>query len=307
MFIFDRNRLERNNSESQVPHGGILSDFPLILLCVNQDPIQRHRHEYIEVVYVLSGLAEHVRGAAEGEEIRMVIRPGDLFAVLPGEYHAYEKIRELKLYNLLFSPELIGIRIHELSGLGGLKALWGEMHGKIQLPLHVRPEFERICEAIRRELSLQPPCYRLNAEALLAELLVLIGRQEPSREADSPKHDAISRSILYMEQHLSDPMDLTTIAAQAGMHLSQFCKIFKQATGITPWNYRNFLRLEKAKVLLLSSDLGISEIACRLGFCAASHFTKQFVRFEGITPRDFRKKNMWSPERFSRICMGTSQ
>lgn len=63
---------------------------------------------------------------------------------------------------------------------------------------------------------------------------------------------------------------------------------FKQSTGLTPHQYVIARRLNRAQVLLATTDLTILEICFRVGFKSQSHFTRLFRKLTGITPRAYR-------------------
>jgi AraC-like DNA-binding protein len=74
------------------------------------------------------------------------------------------------------------------------------------------------------------------------------------------------------------------------IHVSTFylCKIFKKATGLTLIEFRNRLRIESAKNLLMSQELTVSEIAYKVGFQSLAHFNRLFRRLVGRSPTGFR-------------------
>ena len=67
--------------------------------------------------------------------------------------------------------------------------------------------------------------------------------------------------------------------------------LFKAVTGITVIDYRNELRLTKAKLLLIRTDDSIGSIAQSLGFCSAAYFTEIFTASERIPPSEYRKRH----------------
>ena len=72
-------------------------------------------------------------------------------------------------------------------------------------------------------------------------------------------------------------------------------KIFKRDIGFTFSSYLNMLRIEKAKELLLKSDMSITVIAFDIGYNDSNYFSTVFKNIEGISPREYRKKIRTSP------------
>jgi AraC-like DNA-binding protein len=99
---------------------------------------------------------------------------------------------------------------------------------------------------------------------------------------------AVRRVREYIEAHLSENIDLPTLAALAGLSVFHFARQFKHSTGITPHAYLVTRRIERARELLARSDRTITEIALMTGFADQSHFARQFRQIVGMTPRAFR-------------------
>lgn len=94
----------------------------------------------------------------------------------------------------------------------------------------------------------------------------------------------------YIEEHLADDLAIATLAALILMSQFHFARAFKAATGESPHRYVTGRRIERAKLLLGATQLSAAEIAYQLGFANQSHFTAQFRKALGITPKQFRAK-----------------
>ncbi|MBD0405189.1 AraC family transcriptional regulator [Flammeovirga sp. EKP202] len=79
------------------------------------------------------------------------------------------------------------------------------------------------------------------------------------------------------------------LAKEVGMNDRKLQNIFKQVFGISIYQFGLSIKMEKAKNLLLTSDYTIAEIGHYVGYSNLSHFTEQFKRFYGITPKSFQK------------------
>lgn len=75
------------------------------------------------------------------------------------------------------------------------------------------------------------------------------------------------------------------------MSTTHFSRVFKQQTGFSPYDYVLMMRLNKAKELLLKTDMYIAEIAYETGFNSEANFVYCFKNIEGISPGKFRKLN----------------
>lgn len=97
--------------------------------------------------------------------------------------------------------------------------------------------------------------------------------------------------INYINQHLHHEIQLADLAEVAKMSQFYFCHLFKQSTGISPYQYLTRQRVERAKQLLQHGEMAIAEIALECGFSNQSHFTKRFQQLTGITPRVYRNQH----------------
>lgn len=94
----------------------------------------------------------------------------------------------------------------------------------------------------------------------------------------------------YIEDHLADELSIATLAALIPMSQFHFARAFKSAIGEPPHRYITQRRIDRAKMLLSVTKLSAAEIAYQVGFSNQSHFTAQFRKSVGMTPKQFRAK-----------------
>ena len=105
-------------------------------------------------------------------------------------------------------------------------------------------------------------------------------------------------TVLFTEQlqqilanNYDDPdFDYSRLCEELGLSRSQVYRQFQEENLGSPSNYLRIFRLEKAKELLINTDLLIFEIALDVGFKSASHFSTNFFNFYDISPRMYRKE-----------------
>ncbi len=93
---------------------------------------------------------------------------------------------------------------------------------------------------------------------------------------------------IVVESHFGE-LSLEEIAQKAGISVYYMMHLFKKVTGTTVTEYRNALRIHRAKKLLLESDMSATDIALACGFCTASYFAKLFAASEKLTPLEYRR------------------
>lgn len=100
---------------------------------------------------------------------------------------------------------------------------------------------------------------------------------------------AIARARKHIHQRLDEPMPLGEVARVAGLSESHFCRLFKEATGMTLTDYVNRCRVEWAKKELLKPETRVSEIAFLVGYQSLSQFNRSFARIVGASPTNWRR------------------
>nr|WP_242038700.1 AraC family transcriptional regulator [Chroococcidiopsis sp. [FACHB-1243]] len=110
----------------------------------------------------------------------------------------------------------------------------------------------------------------------------------------APKHSGLTatqlrQAIDYVQAHLDRNLSLAQIAAAISISPTYFSRLFKRATGSSPHQYVIQQRVERAKVLLKTTDLAIANIALQVGFSSQSHLTHHFKHLTGVTPKQVSK------------------
>ncbi len=100
----------------------------------------------------------------------------------------------------------------------------------------------------------------------------------------------IAKILEFFETHCSEPLNIRHLASEWGMSLPTLNKRFRAAVHMTPYQYLLRLRLRRAAYLLQADDWTIKEIAEMAGYRNPLHFSSEFHRFHGCSPREFRKK-----------------
>ncbi len=98
----------------------------------------------------------------------------------------------------------------------------------------------------------------------------------------------VARAKLYISQHQDEEVSLRQVASAVNTSAFYFCKMFKQATGLTFTDYLARTRIEKVKNLLLNPHKRISEAAYETGFQSLSQFNRVFRRVTGQSPTVWR-------------------
>jgi AraC family transcriptional regulator len=102
-------------------------------------------------------------------------------------------------------------------------------------------------------------------------------------------HVRLQQAIDYIHAHLERDLSLVQIAGSINISPTYFASLFKQATGISLHQYVIKQRVERAKLLLRTTDLTIASIAFQVGFSSQSHLNQHCKRLTGMTPKQLSK------------------
>jgi len=102
------------------------------------------------------------------------------------------------------------------------------------------------------------------------------------------RHPKLLSVIELMEQNLEEPMSRAELAGRAGLSTRQLERLFRKYLSRSPARYYLELRLHKARLLLLQTNMSVIDVALACGFVSASHFSKCYRDFFGRTPRKER-------------------
>ena len=264
-----------------------------------------HDHDFFEIAVVMSGVGVH--RTIHGES---PIAGGDVFILHPGQWHAYERTRQLRLCNCLVGIELLSREI----GWARTDPLLGPLlpsrlagpeqavvnAGQGVMRIHLEPdalaELMRELDALRRTLAHGDPV-QARGEAIGRVLLVLTQlsrahaanpetRAERSREADTN----VLTAIEAMEERLDHDWGLVELATMLKLNRSYLVRLFKRHTGQSPMAWLARRRAEKAAVLLLTTDKPIAAIGRAVGWHDPNYFARRFRAAFGISARQYRNQ-----------------
>ncbi|MFU8847541.1 MAG: PocR ligand-binding domain-containing protein [Opitutales bacterium] len=111
-----------------------------------------------------------------------------------------------------------------------------------------------------------------------------------SPEAWSSEPALVGSAKRYIRERYQQKISLDEAAQAVNASTRHFCKVFKEATGLTFTDYLARVRVEKAKNLLQNPHLRVSEIAFETGFDSISQFNRSFKRITGLAPTQFRSE-----------------
>ncbi len=260
-----------------------------------------HKHNFIEIVYVISGSARHHMG-----ELIYEVHKGDLIIVNYGVAHTFIPIKDEKepfsTYDLLFTTELFEItRIgkYDFSALASSYLFYSSfpdsaaLNHSLNLLRSNATDFHSIFNKIYKEYINRESGFMSMIRAHLIELITLIFREiDKKTNADITKEqrDVVSKAIEFMRSNYNTRINLDDIVADIFLSKDYFRQLFKKTTGISITEFIQKTRVEEACRLLQTSDRTIFDIAGDCGFTDIKFFYKTFKKITKKTPNEYRKE-----------------
>lgn len=240
----------------------------------------RRLNEY-QMLYLVNG--EGFFHSTHVEETK--IKAGDMFLLFPGEWHTYgpKKSSKWKSYWIGFKGKNMDDRV-KANFLSPNKPIYhlGYSAGIIEL-----------YDAALRTAFEEPPYSQQIMAGIVNHLIGMMYSLERNIElSKNLTHvDMINKARLRIREELESELTIQKLAENLGVSYSNFRKLFKQYTGLSPALYQQDLRLQRAKELLSTTKLSIKEIAYRLNFESPDYFSSKFRMKTGVKPSDFREQN----------------
>ncbi|MBS1565511.1 MAG: helix-turn-helix transcriptional regulator, partial [Bacteroidetes bacterium] len=97
-------------------------------------------------------------------------------------------------------------------------------------------------------------------------------------------------TISYIQLNLKEPLKIAQLAKRVNQHQDYFSRNFMQYTGERPLQFIHQKRIERAQLLITTTDLPYAAIAAETGFDQLSHFSRVFKKVTGTTPDTYRKQ-----------------
>lgn len=152
-----------------------------------------------------------------------------------------------------------------------------------------RPKIADSAQAIVHHFTQRIPGYQLAIHTHCVRLLDLLWKEQLATGARGGELLRFRPVLQLVEQRYRERLTLRDLADSVHLHPAYFSASFKRAAGVGPHEYVARYRLERARDLLVASDLPLQEIARRTGFCDAAHLIRVFRRHEGVSPGRYRR------------------
>jgi len=250
-----------------------------------------HTHDFIELVYTVSGRGLHT---VDGREYR--VQSGDLLIINYHCRHSVIPIDSLTYSDIMLKPEYVNETLRGTDDIFLLLSLndFSDLSNRIirdNLLLHFdgeeKKKIEFLLEWTRSEQLKPSPASQLILRSALSMILSLVFRK--MTENQSARLTLNDNLLTYIRRNCANKMLISEIAAKCGYSPEHFSRLFKDYTGKSPTAYLSECRIDKAAELLLKTDKTIESIIFECGFSNRTAFFKKFYEQNEVSPLQFRK------------------
>ena len=257
-----------------------------------------HKHEFIEIVYVISGSAVHETAGGS-----YTVSRGDVVIVNYDTPHAFHEVpsdETFTAYDLMFTPDFLDtslIRAGDFNEMcssflfyslfpaqesigpdvhlaGASYGIFGEIFNKIYLEYTGRQK--GYCELVR---------------AYIIELIIKLFRKLESSahgKISARQKESVNAAVAYLRESFHTHITLDELATHIFLSKDYLNRIFREATGLPVNAFLQKLRVEEACRLLGTTDRTVVDIATACGFSDSKSFYSTFKRVMHITPGEYR-------------------
>jgi AraC-like DNA-binding protein len=150
---------------------------------------------------------------------------------------------------------------------------------------------DNLLDAITRLLRLhsRPADYRVLAPGLVREIhwWLLTGSQQslvrPLGDSNSGA-TLVAGAVRWIQDHFDQPLRISDLAAEVGASVSTLNRHFRSVTSLSPLQYQKTLRLQHARLALLSARTDVARIGHEVGYTSLSQFSREYRRMFGVPP-----------------------
>lgn len=285
----------KKNKHSNIPNIHQDKEFPFLYLQVENGRIQPptpafqmlHWHEDLQLVYVTSGSV-----LLETVTQNYIITSGQAVIINRQVPHLIKAEGQHRYSSFVFPTYFIKAPTVSSADYFAEKLLQADWECiKFDENSTWQSEILHLLKNLKNiQAQEQTDHFSYQVLSILAQIWLIIGQNNPAELKRQPKtSQRLKAMINFIAEFYDQAIHLSDIAKSANISNSECLRCFSKQFQISPYQYLMNYRLEKARILLETSNLTISEIALETGFSQSSHFGKYFKNKFKTTPREYRK------------------
>ncbi len=242
--------------------------------------------------YYLLHFVEEGKGSFQTEFAHYDLSQGDCFLILPDQLVSYasDRVEPWRYRWIAFNGE----QTHHLISRAGFTP-----HQPVFRP-GPNSRIPGLLEAVLQAFRSKKPSSHLASlgylHLVMAEAEETLVRESALPAGETGVQRIVKQMIHYMSSQYAHPVSIEQMCSSLGYNRAYLSRIFKKETGLTPVTYLLKLRIDKSRQLLRERpELSIEQIAASVGLADALYFSRQFRRFHGESPSEYRKNASGRP------------
>lgn len=236
-----------------------------------------HLHNNIEMIYMIEG---RVKAFADSKEC--IVCTGDIFIAFPNQIHQYQKIDNENYFISIFPPDLCP----EFQHIFKSKLPVSPIIKNAAVNTKLFPLIMNIVQVNEEKTSYYDTLIKGHYMILLSELFQMMEFED----AHASDANTIKAILHYCSENYARDIKLETISK--ALHISKYyiSRLFSQKLHMSFNEHIGMLRISDACKLLVSQDRSITEIAYSVGFNSTRSFNRLFLKYTGMTPRQYKNR-----------------
>ena len=303
MYSYEESKQKYEDVALHTMQGNFQGDTPFFIRRYSKNALThvRHRHEMMQINYMVKGVCRHSIGEREGDVVK-----GDLLIVPPYIPHQINcsESSDFEMYEIEFTEDFI---IHNAEDFEQVQSIFDfaylepflisedRLNSRYHLSVEDQKKAEHFLAVLQDEYTQRDHNYMLMIKGVLLQMLVLFQRaltdeasQALSKEAEDSYMDAMEKAIQYVDEHYMENISSQHVAQIAAFSKSYFGYLFKAVTHKTFVEYLNEKRIEAAVRMLNETAKRVIDICYDCGFKNISHFNRTFKAAVGVSPTEYR-------------------
>ena len=258
---------------------------------------ENHMHEFLEIVYTISGTVIH-----KIDEKEYTATPGCMIFINPGQIHSVRSIEDATFVNIIITQNFIseyaidGDSFYNIFRffLSGPNEKLNTDTQLVKFKDNEAYEVKHLINFMMNEKNELNSGYSISLNGYARILLTKLFRalQQNNPDENYPKDiflNMMGYLMDYIDQNYSEPITLSSLAAKCYFNPSYISREFKKFCGKGFKEYLIEKRITEAAKFLVETDMSIDEILTEICFSGKTRFFKEFSNYYNCTPGEYRK------------------